>query len=253
MLAFRDAVVEQHEAECIHLLFNNAGIGSPVSFVDGTGRSGSASSASAGMASTTAPGPSCPCWLRAMRGYLVNTSSINGFWASLGPTVPHTPYCAAKFAVKGFSEALIADLRVRAPHVKVAVVMPGHVGTSIAINSSRVLGAPEPAQLSAQQVAEIREQWVTAGLPVGNESDDHIRAAVAQQQTDFRDNAPTTAAQAASIILDGVRQDRWRILVGEDAHIVDELVREDPQTAYDNDFTMRILERGALRALADQS
>ena len=56
---------------------------------------------------------------------LVNTSSINGCWASLGPTVPHTPYSAAKFAVKGFTEALIADLRVHAPHVKVALVMPG--------------------------------------------------------------------------------------------------------------------------------
>ena len=74
-------------------------------------------------------------------------------------------------------------------------------------------------------------QWVAAGLPVGNESDDHIRAAIAQQQLDFRDNAPTTAAQAASIILDGVRQDRWRILVGEDAHILDELVREEPEAA----------------------
>ncbi|MCY4564120.1 MAG: SDR family NAD(P)-dependent oxidoreductase, partial [Gammaproteobacteria bacterium] len=35
VLAFRDAVVQQHEAECIHLLFNNAGIGSPVAFIDG--------------------------------------------------------------------------------------------------------------------------------------------------------------------------------------------------------------------------
>ena len=73
-------------------------------------------------------------------GYLVNTSSVNGFWASLGPGNPHTAYSAAKFAVKGFSEALIEDFRVNAPHVKVAVVMPGHIGTDIVSNSRRVLG-----------------------------------------------------------------------------------------------------------------
>ena len=44
-------------------------------------------------------------------GHIINTSSINGFWASLGGT-PHTSYSAAKFAVKGFSEALIDDFKV---------------------------------------------------------------------------------------------------------------------------------------------
>ena len=240
VLAFRDAVLEQHEADCIHLLFNNAGIGSPVSFIDGDREQWQRIFGVCWYGVYYCTRAFLPLLVASDGGYLVNTSSINGFWASLGPTVPHTPYCAAKFAVKGFSEALIADLRVRAPHVKVAVVMPGHIGTSIAINSSRVLGAPEPAEMSAEQVAEIRERWVTAGLPVGNESDDQIRAAFAQQQIDFRDNAPTTATQAASIILDGIRQERWRILVGDDAHILDQLVREDPEAAYDPAFLLRI-------------
>ena len=253
VLGFRDEVVERHEAECIHLLFNNAGIGSPVGFIDGDREEwervfgvcwyGVYYCARAFMPLLVASDDAC----------LVNTSSINGFWASLGPTVPHTPYSAAKFAVKGFSEALIADLRVHAPHVKVAVVMPGHVGTSIGFNSSRVLGAPEPENLSREQVAAIRKQMVISGRPVGNESDDHIRKAVAQQRVDFRDNAPTTAARAASIILEGVRQERWRILVGEDAHILDELVREDPEAAYELEFIGRILQRGALRAMANQA
>ena len=72
-------------------------------------------------------------------GHIINTSSINGFWASLGGT-PHTSYSAAKFAVKGFSESLIDDLRVNAPHVNVSVVMPGHIGTSIAENTGKILG-----------------------------------------------------------------------------------------------------------------
>ena len=69
-------------------------------------------------------------------GVLVNTSSVNGFWASLGPGMPNTAYSTAKFAVRGFTEALIEDLRSNAPQVRVAVVMPGHVGTDIIRNSS---------------------------------------------------------------------------------------------------------------------
>ena len=42
-------------------------------------------------------------------GHLVNTSSVTGFWAALGPGIAHTAYSSAKFAVKGFSEALITD------------------------------------------------------------------------------------------------------------------------------------------------
>jgi NAD(P)-dependent dehydrogenase (short-subunit alcohol dehydrogenase family) len=37
-------------------------------------------------------------------GHIVNTSSVNGFGASIGPRVPHIAYSAAKFAVKGFTE-----------------------------------------------------------------------------------------------------------------------------------------------------
>ena len=252
VLAFRDAVVEQHEAECVHLLFNNAGIGGGGEFVDGDRDAWERTFGVCWYGVYYNARAFMPLLVASDGGYIVNTSSINGFWASVGPTVSHTAYSAAKFAVKGFSEALIADLRLHAPHVKVAVVMPGHIGTSIAMNSGRVHGEPEPADLSAEQVAGIRAQMVASGLPVGNESDDHIRAAVAQRAVDFRDNAPTTAGQAASIILDGVRQNRWRILVGDDAHLIDNLVRQDPESAYEMEFMERILEQGALNALADR-
>ena len=46
----------------------------------------------------------------------------------------------------------------------------------------------------------------------------------------------TTAAEAATIILDGVRAGQWRILVGEDARELDAKVRADPEAAYDPDF-----------------
>ena len=249
VLAFRDAVVEQHEAECIHLLFNNAGIGGGGEFVNGDRDAWELTFGVCWYGVYYNARAFMPLLVASDEGYILNTSSINGFWASLGPTVSHTAYCAAKFAVKGFSEALIADLRLHAPHVGVAVVMPGHIGTSIAMNTGRVHGEPDPADLSAAEVAAIREQMVASGLPVGNESDDQIRAAVAQRAVDFRDNAPTTAGQAASIILDGVRQNRWRILVGEDAHLVDQLVRNDPESAYEVEFMEKIQAHGALNAL----
>jgi hypothetical protein len=50
---------------------------------------------------------------------------------------------------------------------------------------------------------------------------------------DFRDKAPVTAAEAATIILDGVRSGTWRILIGEDARMIDAAVRAKPGAAYD--------------------
>jgi len=67
-------------------------------------------------------------------------------------------------------------------------------------------------------------------------SDDQVRAMVKAQGDAFRDNAPTTAEQAATIILDGVKADRWRILVGKDAEKIDQLVRQTPEQAYDVAF-----------------
>src|SRR6267378_6330745 len=64
-----------------------------------------------------------PLLLKAEEGHIVNASSVNGFWASIGPHLPQTAYAAAKFAVKGFTEALITDLRINAPHIKCSVVM----------------------------------------------------------------------------------------------------------------------------------
>jgi short-subunit dehydrogenase len=150
--------------------------------------------------------------------------------------------------VKGFSEALITDLAINAPHVKVSVVMPGHIGTQIVANSLAFLGR-DPASLSSDDIEEVRQQLADAGLPVGNLPDDDIRALIAQQAQAFESEAPTTAATAAQIILDGVKNDRWRILVGDDALVVDEAVRAEPERAYDRAFTEELLARGHFAAL----
>ncbi len=178
---------------------------------------------------------------------LVNISSINGRWACLGPRTAHTAYSAAKFAVKGFSEALITDLRLHAPHVKVSVVMPGHIGTSIVLNTNRVLGKGEIETMASADVARLRSLLTLRGLPVEAMSDDEIRGAMQQMAIMFRDHAPTTAAQAATIILDGVRAERWRILVGEDAQAIDRLVRADPESAYEDAFIQALQAEGHMQ------
>jgi NAD(P)-dependent dehydrogenase (short-subunit alcohol dehydrogenase family) len=245
--AFRDAVVAAHDTTHINLLFNNAGIGGGGSFVAGDRGEWERTFGVDWFGVYYCARAFMPLLVASDAGYIVNTSSVNGFWASVGPGIPHTSYCAAKFAVKGFSEALINDLRENAPHVKVAVVMPGHIGTSIAINTGKVLGHHDPLEMTAEEVAEARAFMKRRGFPVDNVPDDHIRAAIKQRGIDFRDKAPTTAAQAAEIILDGVRNERWRILVGEDAKVLDRMVREAPELAYEPDFMARVNAAGHLR------
>ena len=58
-----------------------------------------------------------------------------------------------------------------------------------------------------------------------------------------------TAKDATAVILDAVRRDKWRVLVGEDAHILDEMVRQDPQGAYSIEFFDKLNERGILGGL----
>jgi NAD(P)-dependent dehydrogenase (short-subunit alcohol dehydrogenase family) len=179
--------------------------------------------------------------LNADAGHIVNTSSICGFWASAGPFVPNTAYSAAKFAVKGFTEALIADLRVNAPHIKCSVVMPGHVGTPILVNSCKIQSGRGAEPPGVAGLAQMRRHLATTGSDVSAMSDSDIQSAAVDQVRRYIEDAPTTAAQAARIILDGVKKERWRILVGEDAVRLDELVRASPDQAYDIDFYERLV------------
>jgi NAD(P)-dependent dehydrogenase (short-subunit alcohol dehydrogenase family) len=236
VIAFRDAVRAAHSTERIHLLFNNAGIGGGGSFLKDERAEWDRTFAVCWGGVYNCARAFMPMLVAADEACIVNTSSLNGFWACLGPTVPHTAYSTAKFAVKGFSEGLVVDLKVNAPHVKVALVMPGHIGTDIALNSRKVLGKPDPTQMDAEEVAAIRKQAARQGMPVEGLSDDQLRGFVAQRMADFRDKAPLSAAAAATIILDGVREERFRLLVGEDAKLIDQRVREVPDLAYDPGF-----------------
>jgi NAD(P)-dependent dehydrogenase (short-subunit alcohol dehydrogenase family) len=242
--AFADHVRVAHSTDHIHLLFNNAGIGGGGSVVADSREVWEKVFNVCWGGVYGGVRAFLPMLMAADEGHVVNTSSVNGFWASLGPGVPHTAYSSAKFAVKGFTEALITDFRNNAPHLRASVVMPGHIGTSIVFNSGTYLGR-DPKDLTEADVNQLREQFGRQGIDLSAVSDEDIKAAIIDRASSFRDDAPMSAAEAATVILDGVRSNQWRILVGTDAVILDEMIRESPTEAYDTDFLARLQQRGA--------
>jgi NAD(P)-dependent dehydrogenase (short-subunit alcohol dehydrogenase family) len=233
---FRDEIVEQQATDKIHLLFNNAGIGGGGSLFTNTREQWERTFNICWGGVYLGVRTFLPMLVKADEGHIVNTSSVNGFWASVGLGVSHTAYSAAKFAVKGFTEALINDLRLNAPHIKCSVVMPGHIGTSIVSNSRKVQNATDSERLSEIEIAQTRVRLTAASIDASKMSDEDVQAAAAERARSFREDAPTTASAAAKIILDGVKAGRWRILVGDDAYRLDERVRQTPEHAYEPEF-----------------
>jgi NAD(P)-dependent dehydrogenase (short-subunit alcohol dehydrogenase family) len=242
VIAFRDAVLREHGCDHIHLLFNNAGIAGGGSFVLNLREQWERTFNVCWFGVYYCTRAFLPLLIESDAGHIVNTSSVNGFYA-FGVLGPNTAYSTAKFAVKGFSEALVTDLRLNAPHVHVSVVMPGHIGTSILSNTQRSQGSASPSAMTAEQLARTRRALVDLDIAPDALSDDQLRALIQQQVDAFRERAPLSAAQAATIILDGVRQGRWRILVGDDAQMLDQVAREHPEELYDPAFLKETLAR----------
>lgn len=206
ILAFRDAVAEWRPH--VNLLFNNAGIAGGGSIVNGDRAQWDKTFAVCWNGVYLNTRAFMPLLMQAPVGHVINTSSVNGFWASVGPDTAHSAYCSAKFAVKGFTEALITDFAINAPHLRASVVMPGHIGTSIVINSLKLNSSTADSGLiDAEGMGEL-----------------------------FRDNAPMTAAEAATIMLNAVKNEQWRVLVGADAELLDAAVRARPNEAYQPNF-----------------
>jgi NAD(P)-dependent dehydrogenase (short-subunit alcohol dehydrogenase family) len=233
---FRDEVAERQETDRIHLLFNNAGIGGGGSMIANSREEWERTFNICWNGVYHCTRAFLPMLQQADQGHIVNTSSVNGFWASIGPRVPHTAYSAAKFAVKGFTEALITDLRLNAPHIKCSVVMPGHIGTSIIANSRKLQSGNMSDDITAAEIKQARSRMASMGMDTSQMSDDDVRMMMIERARRFLEEAPTTASQAATIILDGVKAGQWRILVGQDAHKIDMKVRQSPERAYDVDF-----------------
>jgi NADP-dependent 3-hydroxy acid dehydrogenase YdfG len=120
-------------------------------------------------------------------GHVVNVSSVFGLFSVPGQAA----YNAAKFAVRGFTEALRQEMAVAGHPVKVTTVHPGGIKTAIARNMQTVEG------LDKDELAQTFDKRL----------------------------ASTSPQKAARIILDGVRKNKARVLVGPDAKALDLIVR----------------------------
>src|SRR3569833_2868125 len=99
----RDEVAEQQATDKIHLLFNNAGIGGGGSLFTSSREQWERTFNIDWGGVYFGVRTFLPMLMQAEEGHIVNTSSVNGFWASLGVGVAHTAYSAAKFTEKGFN------------------------------------------------------------------------------------------------------------------------------------------------------
>lgn len=232
---FADHVRANLETPSINLLFNNAGIAGAGSFVTGERADWDRVFGVTWGGVLNGMRSFLPMLMAADRGHVINTSSINGLWACLGPTGPNSAYSSAKFAVRGFTEALNVDFRMNAPHLTASVVMPGHIGTRIVRNSMVEFGM-DPKSMSDEAVAQLREMIEGRGIDVSGASDEDIRNFAEMRAADFETLAPTSAAEAATVILDVVRAGGWRVLVGPDAEILDRMLRERPTEVYTDEF-----------------
>ena len=237
VLRFRDELLEQHARDHVDLVFANAGVAGGGSFVKDSRAEWERTFAINWGGVYHCARAFLPLLIASGDGVLVNISSAAAFWATAGAGMPITAYAASEFAIKGFSEALIEDLRSNAPQVRVVVVMPGVVNTDIAENSRRALGLPDVEQLSDAEVMGMipdtgRTVLIAMGLLPENFTADDFRRAIPRLKDAFRDQG-FLPAQVATIILDGVRSGAWRILVGEEAKLLDAQVRANPEAPFD--------------------
>jgi NAD(P)-dependent dehydrogenase (short-subunit alcohol dehydrogenase family) len=236
VLRFRDELLEQHASDHVDLVFSNAGVFGGASFVKDSREEWERTFAINWRGVYFCARTFLPLLIASGDGVLVNIGSVAGFWATAGSGTPISAYCTSEFAIKGFSEALIEDLRSNAPQVRVVVAMPGVVNTDISENSRRALGLPAWDQLSDAELLELlpdntRATLIAMGLLPEDFTADDLRQMIRRMKPELQGKG-FTAARAATIILDGVRSGAWRILVGDEAKMLDEQERADPEAPF---------------------
>lgn len=142
-------------------------------------------------------------------GHVINTSSVFGLIAFPGQSA----YNSAKFAVRGFTEALRIELEITGQNVGVSCVHPGGIKTNIA------------------RASKVHHSLSELGIDIEKAS------------KNFEKSFRVTADDAADVILKGVQKDKRRILIGADARVIDTLQRLLPSSYHG------ILAKAALRTL----
>ena len=235
VMRFRDAVAEQQETDKVHLLFNNAGIGGGGSMIANDREEWEKTFNI--------------CW----GGVYFNTRAfLPMMLARTGPYRQHQQHQrdlglgrAAHAAHRVFGGEVRGEGFFRGVDRRSAGECAAHQGLGRHAGPYRNVDHAQFPEDSERQRIRCDERQGTGADPRADRidgrdpsalSDDESKMLVEERARKFLEEAPTTAAQAAKIILDGVKADRWRILVGDDAHRIDGLVRQSPERAYDIDF-----------------
>ncbi|MFE6923007.1 SDR family NAD(P)-dependent oxidoreductase [Nocardia sp. NPDC057663] len=197
VIAYADDMVEWFGA--VHQIYNNAGIaGHSTTVLDSDWANYEKVIAVSLFGVIHGTKAFLPHLIASGDGHVVNISSLNGYLAQ--PTL--SAYCASKFGVRGFTEALRTEMLAARLPVRVTTVHPGGVKTDIATNG------------------------VAAALADGAEV-----TTAQRKRADFYNEKllRMDAAEAATIILDGVAAGSPRIRVGRDAAFLDGAVRLFPE------------------------
>ncbi len=241
LIRFRDELIEQQATDRIHLLFNNAGIGGGGSLFTNSREQWERTFNICWGGVYLGVRTFLPLLLKADEGHIINTSSVNGFWASVGLGVSHTAYSCRQIRGEGIYRGADHGFAAeRAAHQ----MLGGDARPYRHLDRVQFAQGAERLRSSStpNEIMQTRQRLNGMGIDTSALSDDQIQQIAIERAQKFHDDAPTTAAQAAKIILDGVKADRWRILVGDDAHALDERVRQAPEKAYTAEFYQSLAE-----------
>src|SRR5262249_57728105 len=103
-------------------------------------------------------------------------------------------------------------------------VVPGDGGTALVTNPRKMQAGHDSPDFTPKELAQMRARVASMGVDGSKLSDEDIGKRADERARRFLEDAPTSASEAAKIILDGVKAERWRILVGKDAEKIDRLV-----------------------------
>ena len=136
---------------------------------------------------------------------IINTSSIFGLFSVPKQSI----YNVGKFGVKAFTESLSLELEMAESNVEAYCVFPGHIGTNI---------------YSSAKFKSFEKDDAGAAI-FGANADTKEQAGI-----QFKQNAPSSPAHAAKVILKNIRKKNKRILIGIDAHFYDLMSRLFPKS-----------------------
>lgn len=190
----------------VDLVFNNAGVAAPSSFVEMSEKDWNWCNDINYNAVINSSRAFLPHLLKNEESALINTSSIYGIITTPNNTVYH----ASKFAVRGFTESLMKEMHDTP--VQVHCVYPGHIGTNI-VSNARFNEEGEGILGIDGKPAKDREGNLLTASQIGER---------------FREGG-MDPDHAAKIILKGVKKDKKRIFVGLDAKLMEIAQRIAPQ------------------------